>query len=202
MAKIKHMIGLKYNRLTAIKEIGMGGRGVIYLFQCDCGNTKEASGSEVRTGHIKSCGCYRVDLTIAKNKTHGLVKTPSYVSWTAMKTRCTNPNSAAYKNYGGRGIKICDKWMTFEGFLEDMGERPHGHSLERIDNSKGYNKENCRWATNAEQNRNTRQNKFLTKNGKTMCMRDWANETGIPYPTIQDRVRRGWSEDRILERAR
>ena len=133
--------------------------------------------------------------------THNSIDCASYQTWQAMKTRCLNPNSSSYKNYGDRNIKICDKWMSFEGFFEDMGERPDGYSLDRIDNNKGYSRDNCRWATPAEQNRNTRQNKFLTKNGKTMCMRDWSNETGIPYPTIQDRVRRGWSDDRVLERA-
>jgi hypothetical protein len=201
MPKIKPMIGIKYNRLTALKEVRMGNRGMIYLFQCDCGNQKELCSSAVRGGHSKSCGCFRVEITSKRNTTHGSINSSSYQTWQAMKTRCLNPNSPSYKNYGDRNITICDKWMSFEGFFEDMGERPYGYSLDRIDNNKGYSKDNCRWATTAEQNRNTRQNKFLTKNGKTMCMRDWANETGIPYPTIQDRVRRGWSDDRVLERA-
>jgi len=201
MPKIKPMIGIKYNRLTALKEVRMGNRGMIYLFQCDCGNQKELCSSAVRSGHSKSCGCLRVETTSQNNTTHGAVNSSSYQTWQAMKTRCLNPKSSSYKNYGDRNITICDKWMSFEGFFEDMGERPDGYSLDRIDNNKGYSKENCRWATPAEQNRNTRQNKFLTKNGKTMCMRDWSNETGIPYPTIQDRVRRGWSDDRVLERA-
>jgi len=201
MASVKPMIGIKFNHLTAIQEIGLGNRGKIYLFQCDCGNTKEASGSEVRTGHIKSCGCLRSEMIAAKNETHGAVGTPIYETWQGMKARCLNPKTAAYKNYGGRGITICQEWLTFEGFLADMGERPEGCTLERIDNNKGYIKDNCRWATVAEQSRNTRQNKFLSKNGKTMCMMDWAKETGIPYPTIQDRVRRGWSDERALERA-
>lgn len=179
----------------------MGNRGMIYLFQCDCGNQKELCSSAVRGGHSKSCGCLRVENITRKNMTHNLIDCASYKTWQAMKTRCLNPNSSSYKNYGDRNITICDKWMSFEGFFEDMGERPNGYSLDRIDNNKGYSKDNCRWATPAEQNRNTRQNKFLTKNGKTMCMRDWSNETGIPYPTIQDRVRRGWSDDRVLERA-
>jgi hypothetical protein len=201
MAKIKPMIGIKYNRLEALKEVRMGNRGMIYLFQCDCGNQKELCSSAVRSGHSKSCGCLRSEMTAAKNETHGAVGTPTYETWQGMKARCLNPNTTAYKNYGGRGITLCQEWLSFEQFIADMGERPDGHTLERIDNSKGYNKENCRWATYAEQNRNTRQNKFLTKNGKTMCMRDWAKETGIPYPTIQDRVRRGWLDDRVLERA-
>jgi hypothetical protein len=133
-----------------------------------------------------------------KNTTHGLTKNPSYQSWQAMKTRCLNVNQGAYKNYGGRGIEICAEWITFEGFYSDMSDRPEGTSLERKDNNLGYNKENCIWATASEQSKNTRQVVKLTHNGLTMVMKDWARYLGIPYPTIQDRRRRGWPVERIL----
>ena len=115
-----------------------------------------------------------------------------------MKTRCTNSNTPYYKNYGERGITICECWLYFENFYEDMGDRSEGKTLERIDNSKGYCKENCKWATIKEQNRNTRQVKLLTYQGETLCMREWAEKLSIPYPTLQDRIRRGWDIERAL----
>jgi len=115
-----------------------------------------------------------------------------------MKTRCTNLNTPAYKNYGERGITICESWLVFENFYEDMGDRPEGKTLERMNNSKGYYKENCKWATTKEQNRNTRQIKLLSHKGETLCMKEWAEKLSIPYPTLQDRIRRGWSVERAL----
>lgn len=199
MAKRKQIIGLKFGRLTALHEVGKGNRGYIYLFQCDCGNKKELSGSIVKTGKTVSCGCVRSETIRAKNFVHGLVHTGAYQSWQAMKSRCTNPNQKAYKRYGGAGLSFEKSWELFENFVKDMGERPSGMTLDRIDNLKGYSKENCRWATVNEQNRNTKQNVFITHNGKTMCMKDWANETGIPYPTIQYRVSQNKTPDQILE---
>ena len=198
MAKVKNMVGQKFGRLTAIELLDKGKRGYHYLFACDCGNTKNICGSLVRTGKTLSCGCLRSETTAKKNFVHGLVHTGAYQSWLAMKTRCTNPNQSAYKRYGGRGIGFDPSWKLFENFVADMGERPVGMTLERIDNSKGYCKSNCKWATSAEQSRNTRQNVMITHNGKTMCMTDWAKETGIPYPTIQDRVKRGLVAEQIL----
>lgn len=189
-------IGLRFGRLLVLEESGKGNRGYNYLCQCDCGEKKVINGSVMRKGKVLSCGCLRSETTAAKNFVHGLIHTGAYKSWKAMKTRCTNPSQRAYKTYGALGFD--PSWEVFENFVRDMGERPAGMTLERIDNSKGYSKENCRWATVAEQNRNTRQNKYITHNGKTMCMRDWARETNIPYPTIQDRVRRNLTPEQIL----
>lgn len=191
------MIGKRFGRLTATQETGKDGNGYRYLFACDCGKELETSGVLVRSGKTQSCGCLRSEMTAAKNFVHGMVYSGSYKSWQAMKTRCTNQNQEANKRYLGLGY--APEWEVFENFVRDMGERPHGMTLDRIDNSKGYSKDNCRWATAAQQNRNTKQNVFITHNGKTMCMKDWANETGIPYPTIQDRVKRNKTPAEILE---
>lgn len=197
MGKQVEMIGKRFGRLIATQETGRDGNGYRYLFACDCGKELETRGALVRSGKTQSCGCLRSEMTAAKNFVHGMVHSGSYKSWQAMKTRCTNQNQEANKRYWNLGYAL--EWEVFENFVRDMGERPHGMTLDRIDNSKGYSKENCRWATIAQQNRNTKQNVFITHNGKTMCMKDWANETGIPYPTIQDRVKRNKTPAEILE---
>lgn len=116
-----------------------------------------------------------------------------------MLQRCRNPNNTNYANYGGRGIWVCERWLVFTNFLEDMGERPVGTSLERDDNSVGYHPENCVWATRKVQQRNRRSNRMLTANGVTQCAQDWANDLGVPMHTITTRIDRyGWSvEDAI-----
>lgn len=197
----KEIIGNRYGRLTVMLDCGQAKNGAYqYITMCDCGESKVVLGNSMVNGSTKSCGCIRRETTSAKNIKHQGCSDSAYQTWQGMKTRCLNPNTASYKNYGGRGITIDAKWMDYSGFLEDMGERPDGHTLERLDNSKGYSKDNCKWASTKEQARNTRQNVNLTHNGKTMCMMDWSKELNIPYPTIQDRVRRGWSVDKVLTR--
>jgi hypothetical protein len=115
-----------------------------------------------------------------------------------MKRRCENPRSHAYGDYGGRGIKVCDRWKTFENFISDMGERPEGMTLERIDVNGNYTPENCRWATTLEQNGNRRTRRLLTLRGKTQSMTEWARETGIDVNVINARLRRGWSDEKTL----
>lgn len=130
--------------------------------------------------------------------THGHTKlnwkSKTYSVWDSMIQRCNNPKATKYNNYGGRGITHDPSWFKFVNFLKDMGERPEGLTLDRIDNEKGYCKENCRWASYEEQNRNTRTNKFITHNGITKTNQEWANELGFPSSTLYNRVfTRGWS---------
>jgi len=192
------MIGRRFTRLLVLEQDGKGANGFLYSCQCDCGTVKTISGPLLRDGKVKSCGCLKSEMIAQKNMTHGKSDSSAYQSWQAMKNRCLNPNQPAYKNYGGRGIKICAAWFDFDAFYKDMGDRPKGTTLERKDNNLGYNKENCIWATVSEQSKNTRQVVKLTHNGMTMVMKDWARYLGIPYPTIQDRRRRGWPVERIL----
>lgn len=133
------------------------------------------------------------------NFKHGGVATPEYRSWSMMKVRCMNPKSRARQNYGGRGITVCERWFDFANFYADMGPRPSPeHSLDRIDNSKGYELGNCRWATDSEQGRNKRNNSMLTLNGETLCITEWAARTGLKRRTIQARLIYGWSVERAL----
>ncbi len=129
---------------------------------------------------------------------HGCYKTKTYRSWQAMKMRCYNENHKAYKNYGGRGIKVCDRWLKFENFLADMGERPEGKTLERIDGDKNYEPSNCKWSDRFEQNNNTSRNSFLTYLGQTKTKAQWAKEYGVKYNNFLHRLRRGWSIERAL----
>jgi hypothetical protein len=123
---------------------------------------------------------------------------PTYQTWRNMRSRCENPNVPAYKNYGGRGITVCERWKTFENFLADMGERPEGMTIERIDNDRGYEPGNCRWATYNEQARNMRSNQRITLNGETKCLTEWAEQYGIKMPTLWARLRMGWSVEEAL----
>ena len=129
----------------------------------------------------------------------GGTESPTYRSWRDMRARCEKPKLANWKDYGGRGIKVCDRWQSFENFLADMGERPAGLTLDRKDNEGHYCKENCRWATRKEQMRNRRPNRMITYQGRTLCMIEWAEQAGITRHTLKYRLNAGWSMQRALE---
>lgn len=124
---------------------------------------------------------------------------PSYPSWRDMMDRCFKKTHKYYPDYGARGIGVCKRWLHFKNFANDMGKRPKGLTLERKNNDGNYEPRNCRWATRAEQSRNTRRNRFLTFSGKTLCFADWAKETGIKPYTIGSRIRSGWTVERALK---
>lgn len=129
--------------------------------------------------------------------THGLSKTHAYRSWACMLQRCTNSKNTHFKYYGGRGITVCESWKSFENFYSDMGDRPEGMSLDRIDSNKGYYADNCRWSTNKEQQRNRRDTRKITLNGQTKPLKEWADSCGVDTKTILMRVKRKWPEDLI-----
>lgn len=132
-------------------------------------------------------------------KTHGMSATLIHRAWSGMLTRCTNKNTGSYHRYGGRGIKVCKRWLKFENFLADMGEKPTGLSLDRIDNNKGYYPSNCRWATTKEQNNNRRSNVYITFQGRTMTAAQWAAEKGMSRTTLWWRLNYyKWSVEKAL----
>jgi hypothetical protein len=125
-------------------------------------------------------------------------RTPTYLSWANMKSRCDHASCPRYADYGGRGIAYCERWRLFQNFLEDMGERPNGTTLDRIDVDGNYEPGNCRWASEQQQKRNTRRNVILEFGGRSMCVADWALEIGIRRQSLEKRLKNGWSVERAL----
>lgn len=166
-------------------------------FVCKCGNKINVSLYSVKSGNTKSCGCLQAELRkLAKYVNHGMCNTPTYKSWVAMKRRCIEPSRIFHH---GRGITYCERWESFENFLSDMGERPKGKTIDRIDNNGNYEPSNCRWSTMREQAGNRRNSVKLFFNEKLLSVHDWSDITGIPIATIRARVSRyGWSVEKSL----
>lgn len=181
--------GQKFGRLTAIKKNGFdvspSRKHIKWDCLCDCGNFTNTRVNALKSGGTISCGC-----AVVGNVKHGLSKTSEYLVWNNIKARCNNPKNTEYKNYGERGIKVCSDWeSSFDNFYRDMGQKPsQKHSIDRIDNSLGYSKENCRWADAKTQSRNKRNNRFYTFNGMTMCITDWASYLGVSFSTLHERI--------------
>lgn len=179
--------GVKFNRLTAVEYKGRSK----WLFLCECGKEIITNGSDVRNGKSKSCGCLAKEILTKRNITHGMTDTVTFKIWRGMRQRCENPNNHAYTNYGGRGIKVCERWAKFENFLADMGERPGGMSIDRIDVSGDYEPSNCRWATRAEQARNTTRNRYVEIDGENLTITDWEVKMKLNKSVICKRIIRG-----------
>jgi len=196
MKKIVDIIGKKFGRYIVISRANNGNDGrSMWFCRCECGGEKIVSGKHLKSGRIKSCGCYKKEISTK----HGFCGTKIYRIWKNMIQRCINPRVINYKNYGGRGIVVCERWMKFENFLKDMGSLPTSkHQIDRINNDLGYYKENCRWSTSKQNNRNRRNNHLLELNDKTECLSEWEEETGIKQETIRDRIKRGWSNKDAL----
>lgn len=172
---------------------------------CDCGVAKEVRAASLRSGVTKSCGCGIVDSArvgiVERSTTHGMSKTAIYGVYRTMLSRCYNPKVERYPIYGGRGIAVCERWRGeggFERFLEDMGTRPSGCSIERIDSDGNYEPSNCRWATPREQANNTGRNRRIVWNGKERTLAEWAREINIKAITINMRLKSGWSVEKAL----
>jgi hypothetical protein len=201
MSKRKDLSGERFGRLVVLKYCNNNkyGRAV---WECECSCQKKTitlvtSNCLLREGGTQSCGCLQKEMMSATKTTHGKSKTVTYKRWAGMINRCYNSKDSFYYCYGGRGIKVCDQWLKFEGFYEDMGECPTGLSIDRIDNNDNYYKENCRWATNKEQSRNKRNNRIIKFNNKTQCLQGWAEEIGVSEPVLCQRLKKWTIEDAV-----
>lgn len=195
-----HLIGKTYGRLTIIDG---SEKDLKIKCSCDCGVVGLYKRHNVLSGNTKSCGCLKLETR--SNFVHGegavRKRTPEYTTWLGIKDRCRNPNSASYCRYGALGIKVSEEWMdSYEAFLRDMGRRPSkDHSIERVDGNKGYERDNCVWATRKQQNRNRITNRSVTAFGKTMCLIEWAEASGISKSCLMQRINKlGWDFHRAI----
>lgn len=200
MSKFIDLTGKRFGRLIVIKQAGKNKWGrTSWLCLCECGHRILVCTGDLNIGRTKSCGCLRKEKCDIANTTHGHSKKKIYKIWAAIIQRCNNPNHKQWKDYGGRGIKVCKRWMKFENFNEDMGKKyKSGLTIERRKNEKGYYPKNCYWTTWKEQQRNKRNNRLITCFGKTQLLIEWSEETGIPDYIIRQRLKRGWSSEKTL----
>lgn len=197
----RNLAGSVFGRLTALRPVGVDKRRhVLWECRCACGETAIIPSLSLTTKNTQSCGCYRRETV----RTHGQSgsspnPTRTWRIWQGMKQRCGNSNNPDYANYGGRGITVCAEWIgSFEVFLADMGPCPSTqHSIDRKDNNGPYSPGNCRWATKAEQEHNKRTNHFITWNGQTFCVTEWAERLSMPLGTLFGRIAK-WGPERAL----
>ncbi len=192
-----NLIGQKFGRLIVVKKKDSDEwRHHRWLCKCSCGKEKIIRGYFLTSGHTQSCGCFHKAIITKHGRSQD---NRTYKSWCDIVQRCTNPNNSRYKDYGGRGITVCERWMKFKNFLEDMGESPKGYQIDRIDNNKEYCKSNCQWVTSKTNNRNKRNNHLEIFNGKTQCLSAWAEEFNINPDTLRYRVvKLNWSIEKAL----
>lgn len=197
-----NLVGTRFGKLLVTGIAPSEKRHARWTCECDCGSTIIVETRMLRSNGKTCCGC-DTNAKISrnsKNATHRMSKSPTYKSWNMMHSRCKNPNYTHYAYYGGRGIKVCDRWNSFEAFLEDMGERPAGATLDRIDTDKDYCKENCRWASREEQVKNRRNNVWLEHNGEKRIASEWVDLLGIRRSGIYVALNSGESFDEFLAR--
>lgn len=194
--------GRVFGRLTVLYRVPSTARDAVWLCRCECGAQVPVRSNKLRTGNTQSCGCYRREVTAPaqgrKGRTHGKTRTPTYSVWRGMLARCYTEDHIGYRWYGARGIRVCNRWASFECFLEDMGEQPDGMQIDRIDNDGNYEPGNCRWATPTQNMRNrsdTVRHEFM---GQNLTAPEWAEVSGIYYPTLKSRLYHGWSIERAL----
>lgn len=200
MPAAKDISGCRFGRLVAIERTTEKSRGSYkWLCKCDCGNYARIQIAKLINGHTKSCGCLVKEGT---HITHGKTGTRLYRIWQAMKNRCNNPNVPNYRIYGAEGKTVCDEWLhNFQAFYD--WSMSHGYrddlTIDRIDGTKGYSPDNCRWATRKEQANNIRINRFIEYNGKKQTMSQWAEELNINYRTLRSRILSlGWDIQKSL----
>lgn len=193
--------GNRYGRLTAVEFVGRNTRyEPMWRFRCQCGREVIIVETSITQSLTKSCGCLFLEMTIAKghgNATHGKSRSVEYRTWIGMLARCQNPKNKLFRNYGSRGIEVCERWQMFENFFADMGSRPSPqHSIDRKNNNGDYEPGNCRWATPTQQSRNHRGNRIVVVDGVKMTFAEASEGAAVSAFTVRTRVKRGWSWER------
>jgi hypothetical protein len=215
--RFQDIAGKTFNRLTVItideaKTNSSRRRASFWICQCACGNEKVVASAKLISGHTQSCGCLQRERASELNAVHGLSLTPEHKSWSGMKNRCLNSKDINFRNYGGRGIRVCGRYQnSFDEFFKDLGLRPSkNHSIGRVDNDGHYSCGKCtncnsmgwtfnlRWETSTQQNRNKRSNCLITFNGQTKMLIDWADELKISRKTLWSRLTTGWTVEEAL----
>ncbi len=191
MAIERDISGVRFGRWTAVRKSARKRWECV----CDCGVVRDVLKTSLTHGRSVSCGCAQLEGFVARNRRHGetsrVHKSPEWVCWCAIRTRCGRPSAVNYHLYGGRGIRVCERWMSFDNFLADMGRKPTPrHSIDRINNNGHYEPGNCRWATRSEQGRNRRDNFFITPGGTTRTLSEGAKALGIDRSSLSRRVAR------------
>lgn len=195
-----------FGRLTVIGPAARRGYSRYVLCRCECGRTKEVYYQNLKHSRIRSCGCLKQEVQTATHATHchtiGGKQSPEFMTWCHIRARCNNHRNKDYHRYGGRGIRVCDEWeASFETFLRDMGPRPSPkHSIDRKENNGNYEPSNCRWATAAEQSRNTSQNRMFDFRGQRLCLSDIATMTGVNAVTLHRRLKTMSIEEAVAKK--
>ena len=190
------LTGLRFGRWAVIERAPNRGKRVYWVCRCECGQVRDVRQDGLRSGANQSCGCHQHD----KVTKHGMWNTAAYKTWRGMLMRCELPSYHAYPLYGGRGIRVCERWHDFLAFYADMYPKPSkSHSMDRIDNDGGYSPENCRWATKKEQSRNRSDNRVLNYRGIERCVSEWAEVVGMNVSALYERIQRGWTVEDALE---
>lgn len=188
MGQFQDLTGHRFGRLTVLYRVRQDGcAATVWHCRCDCGKEKDVRASKLKTGNTRSCGCLRSELVKESNIKHNMSHTRLYGIWSNMKRRCDDPNNPKFKNYGARGIKVCEEWYNSEIFFEWALTNGYNDNLtiDRIDVNKGYYPENCRWIGIKEQSLNRTDNHFLIMRGKRQTMKEWSVELGIPYRKLE-----------------
>lgn len=196
------LTGKRFGKLTVIKRVYKKDKNVCWLCRCDCGNETIVAANHLKDGHTTSCGCVHKEALKKSVTTHDLSKHPLYKIYKGMKERTMKEYNKGYKNYGGRGIKICDEWLNdFKAFYNWSINNGYeeGMTIDRIDVNGNYEPSNCRWASWKEQENNRTNNHYITYNGETHTMKQWAEKLGIKYNTLSMRLNKyHWTVERAL----
>lgn len=196
LLKYSELIGFKFGRLTVNELFDMAGKRKQFQCTCDCGKVVVKDAVSVKFGNVKSCGCLHTGETSTRT-VNARKRHPLYQTWTSMIKRCCNPKTKCYKHYGGRGISVCDRWSNYDNeqhpfwaFVEDMGEKPRGFSIDRIDNEKGYSPENCRWVSHRDQMQNLHYTLWVNLPTGRVSLSDYCKANNKNKSTIKERARR------------